>query len=52
MLKLWITNAILQTCKRDSILKTISPEKDTSKVISLRKYYKNKRNEITKPIQT
>ena len=49
MLKPWITKEILQKCKkRDSILKTISKEKDSAKKITLRNDYKKLRNVITK----
>ena len=49
MLKPWITNLILRNCiKRDSILRSISQEKDLGKLISLQNNYKKLRNEITK----
>ena len=48
MLKPWITKEILEKCKRrDSILKTISNEKDSVKIVDLRNEYKKLRNEIT-----
>ena len=49
MLKPWISNEILQKCKkRDAILKSISKEKDSTKIKNLRNEYKKLRNEITK----
>ena len=48
MLKPWITKEILDKCKRqDSILKTISKERDPVKIVDLRNEYKKLRNEIT-----
>ena len=46
--KPWINNSILDKCnKRDSILKSISKEKDPTIVSSLRNEFKTLRNEIT-----
>ena len=48
MLKPWISKEILRKCKeRDSILKSISNERDAAKQIILRNDYKKLRNEIT-----
>ena len=48
MLKPWISKEILCKCKeRDSILKSISNERDAAKQIILRNDYKKLRNEIT-----
>ena len=49
MFKPWMSKEILQKCtKRDSILKSISREKDLTKIDNLRNEYKKLRNEITK----
>ena len=49
MFKPWMSKEILQKCKkRDSILKSISREKDLMKIENLRNEYKKLRNEITK----
>ena len=46
--KPWISKEILRKCKeRDSILKSISNERDAAKQIILRNDYKKLRNEIT-----
>ena len=48
MLKPWISKEILRKSKeRDSILKSISNERDAAKQIILQNDYKKLRNEIT-----
>ena len=48
MMKPWVSKEILEKCKRrDSILKSITKEKDSTKITALRNDYKRLRNEIT-----